>query len=45
MIKEGMQNYYNNMIGQRTHTCSFEVKAYKGGDSYKNMLTNTCTAG
>ena len=45
MIREGMQNYYNNMIGQKTHTYSFKVKTYKGGDSYKNMLINICTIG
>ena len=45
MIREGIQNYYNNIIGQKAHTYGFEVKAHKGGDSYKNILTNTCIAG
>ena len=40
MIRKGIQNYYNNMIGQKTHMCGFKVKAHKGGDNYKNILIN-----
>ena len=45
MIREGMQNYYNNMISQKAHIYGFKVKAYKGGDNCKNILTNIYTAG
>ena len=45
MIREGMQNYYNNIISQKAHIYGFKVKAHKGGDSYKNMLINICTTG
>ena len=44
MIREGIQNYYNNIISQKTHIYGFEVKAHKGENSCKNTLIYICTA-